>query len=378
MSIFNSQWASTIVELPTLTFHHALLPLSIFSALHGIRIAMIYRQSIEQAAEQSLKDGVNIKARRVPLGQAWLSVLAIALGGGFTSSMLLGMPPTWLGSNIVVPTYTLSVFLIQCTPLYDILMEYVPPGVRDTVLLLADGSLRALSIAKIGVEGSRMRFAADSHQGGAGGGLNEPWVAMLGLGMIAGAGGGMWADILRLKSQEWSLATPAFTHAATYDMKAALLCAFFYASSTSPQFYSVLRGISDDALLPKSGLLESQDAKAMTMLIMCTLLLGNRAEPTIYRMTGLSLSPQRWVTSISAQLTGNSKEEEKDSVRTRGRQQSVETAEEEEEEEDESSKKSSRGRRKASTPKRITSPGPVETTITRNSTRIRKSTRKDL
>ncbi|KAF9179406.1 hypothetical protein BGZ51_003592 [Haplosporangium sp. Z 767] len=279
MALFSAQWATTIVELPTLTFHNALLPLSIFSALHGIRVSMAYRQAIEQAAEQSLRDGTGVKPDRVPWGQALLSVLAMSLGGGFTTSMLLGMPPSWLGSNIVVPTYALSFFLVHYTFVYDILKNMVPPAVLDPLLIVADGSLRALSIAKLGVDGSRMRFAADSHRPGAGS-LSEPWFAMLFLGMVSGCGGGMWADLLKLKTHQWTLSTPTFVHTATYDMKAALLTAFFYASSTSPQLYALLRG--DDGLgdgAVKGVLMESQDAKAMTMLLLCTLLLGQRAEP---------------------------------------------------------------------------------------------------
>lgn len=194
------------------------------------------------------------------------------------------MPPSWLGSNVVVPTYALSFFLIQYTALYDILQQLIPPAVLDSILITADGSLRALSIAKLGVDGSRMRFAADSHVPGA----TEPWFAMLLLGMIAGSGGGMWADFLKLKTHHWTIQTPTWAHAATWDMKAALLSAFFYASSTSPQFLALLRSVypdSEEQGYGKGGLLETQDAKAMTVLVMCTLLLGKRAEDTVYQLT---------------------------------------------------------------------------------------------
>ncbi|KAG0276428.1 hypothetical protein BGZ95_007554 [Linnemannia exigua] len=263
MAIFSAQWASTLVELPTLTFHHAILPLSIFSALHGIRVSMAYRQAIEQAAAQSLRDGKDPQPARI----------------------LLGMPPSWLGSNVVVPTYALSFVLIQYTYLYEILKDMVPPAVLDTILIAADGSLRALSIAKLGVDGSRMRFAADSHYPGA---ASEPWFAMLLLGMIAGSGGGMWGDFLKLKSHKWTLSTPSFASAATFDMKAALLSAFFYAASTSPQFYNLLHnaGRADkENFIAHGGMLESQDAKGMTMLVMCTLLLGKRAEETVVQLS---------------------------------------------------------------------------------------------
>lgn len=86
MAIFGAQWASSLVELPTLTFHQAILPLSIFSALHGIRVSMAYRQAIEQAAAQSLRDGKDPQPTRLPWGQALLSVLAMSLGGGFSAS----------------------------------------------------------------------------------------------------------------------------------------------------------------------------------------------------------------------------------------------------------------------------------------------------
>ncbi|KAF9099342.1 hypothetical protein BGX27_000617 [Mortierella sp. AM989] len=353
---------------------------------------MAYRHAIEQAAEQSQRDGTGAKPARVPWGQALLSVLAMSLGGG----MLLGMPPSWLGSNVVVPTYALSFFLIQYTSLYDILKDVVPPAVLDSVLIIADGSLRALSIAKLGVDGSRMRFLSDSHQGGAGGGVNEPWFAMLLLGMIAGSGGGMWADLLKLKTHQWTLSTPSFVHAATFDMKAALLSTFFYAASTSPQFYSMLRGNNDDeGVLREGGLLESQDAKAMTMLVLCTIMLGQRAEPTIYRLTGFSPSPSKWIDSFQVKMASASKRndddenDERESVRLTRSRYDGETAEEEEAEEEEEEeqeeepiKKVGRGRKKGSVSKRLGSPeaivASVEVPSTRNSTRLRKSVRKDL
>ncbi|KAG0027630.1 hypothetical protein BGZ81_005436 [Podila clonocystis] len=377
MPVLNAQWASTLVELPTLTFHHALLPLSIFSALHGIRVSMAYRQAIEQASAQSRKDGSH-KPDRVPWGQALLSVLALSLGGGFSASILLGMPPSWLGSNVVVPTYALSFFLIQYTSLYDILQQLVPPAVLDSILITADGSLRALSIAKLGVDGSRMRFAADSHVPGA----TEPWFAMLLLGMIAGSGGGMWGDFLRLKTHNWTIQTPTWTHTATWDMKAALLSSFFYASSTSPQFLALLRSVypdSEEQGYGKEGLLETQDAKAMTVLVMCTLLLGKRAEDTVYRLTR---SLQSFAASASKkedhELVGLKDDDEPTSSRSSLRLRRRVKDEDEDEDTEDEPKRGTRGRKKGA--KKDMSPplSPTTSTATVTRTRIRKSTRQEL
>ncbi|KAF8975565.1 hypothetical protein BGZ46_009018 [Entomortierella lignicola] len=289
------------------------------------------------------------------------------------------MPPSWLGSNVAVPTYALSFFLIQYTSLYDILRNTVPPAVLDSVLITVDGSLRALSIAKLGVDGSRMRFAADTHQGGAGG-VSEPWFAMLLLGTIAGSGGGMLADLLRLKTHQWTLATPTFVHAVTFDMKAAFLSTFFYAASTSQQLHYVLRGKNSGYAI-SGGLLEPQDAKAMTMLVMCTLMLGQRAEPTFYRLTGFSLSPYTWIDSLQTKLANTRDNEFRSSKANKNRRGDETAEEEEEEEEEESVRRSSRGKKKASVSKRLASPdpvGPSAETPKRNSSRIRKSVRKDL
>lgn len=288
------------------------------------------------------------------------------------------MPPSWLGSNVVVPTYALSFFLIQYTALYDILQQLVPPAVLDSILITADGSLRALSIAKLGVDGSRMRFAADSHVPGA----SEPWFAMLLLGMIAGSGGGMWGDFLRLKTHQWTLQTPTWTHAATWDMKAALLSAFFYASSTSPQFLTLLRSVypdSEQGYGDKGGLLETQDAKAMTVLVMCTLLLGKRAEETVYRLTR---SLQSYATAYKNQEHELVEKDDASSYRSRLRRRTTKDEDEDENTEDEP-KRSTRGRKKGTTKKDVSPPlSPTSTsstteTVTRN-TRIRKSTRQEL
>ncbi|KAG0375594.1 hypothetical protein BGX24_008884 [Mortierella sp. AD032] len=394
MAIFSAPWASTLVELPTLTFHHAILPLSIFSALHGIRVSMAYRQAIEQAAAQSLRDGKDPQPARI----------------------LLGMPPSWLGSNVVVPTYALSFFLIQYTYLYDILKDMVPPAVLDTILIAADGSLRALSIAKLGVEGSRMRFAADSHYPGA---ASEPWFAMLLLGMIAGSGGGMWGDFLKLKSHKWTLSTPSFASAATYDMKAALLSAFFYAASTSPQFYNLLHssgGADKEGFVAHGGMLESQDAKGMTMLVMCTLLLGKRAEETVvqlaksFQANTSTIPPRKSLRSSTAAASKKRDDDVEEEKKTKeldrdedskyqplirrgfddATEEEEEEEEEEEQEEEEVKKSRSGGRKKSSTTTTTTTttsrkstkaasvePSTSDVPLTR-STRLRKPTRQEL
>ncbi|KAG0246345.1 hypothetical protein B0O80DRAFT_122732 [Mortierella sp. GBAus27b] len=384
MSFFDSQWGSTLVELPTLTFHDALLPLSIFAVLDGIRVSMLYRRAIEKAADQSLKDGTGIKSSRVSWGQGLLSILIMALGGGSSTSLLLGMPPSWLGSNVIVPSYALSYFLIHYTILYDILNEKVPPTVLGSILGIAEASLRALSISRLGVDGSRMRFAADSHNGSTGD-LDEPWFAMLLLGVIAGSGGGMWADALKLNSHHWTLSTPSFVHFATYDMKASLLSSFFYAASTSPQFYRLLRSETDtDYSLGQGGLLETQNAKAMTILVMCTLKLGQQVEPIISQYTGFGVSPSGWISTTQTVTTSKKDDHEpEDSHRALRRRadHAQETETEDGEEEAEEPVKKGRGR-KASTSKRLMSPTRAASTSSETplvrSTRARKSARKDL
>jgi hypothetical protein len=319
------------------------------------------------------------------------------------------MPPSWLGSNVVVPTYTLSFLLIQYTYLYDILRDMVPPAVLDTILITADGSLRALSIAKLGVDGSRMRFAADSHYPGA----TEPWFAMLLLGMISGSGGGMWGDFLKLKTHKWALSTPSWASAATFDMKAALLSAFFYAASTSPQFYNLLHNGGDadkEGFVAHGGMLETQDAKAMTMLVMCTLLLGKRAEETVVQLansfrsntsTTPVIPPRRSLRSSSTSASKKHDDEiEEDDNKSRhqplirrGFDDTTEDEEEEEveeQEEEQDVKKSTRGGRKKSSTTTTTTtssrkstksasfePSSSEVPLTR-STRLRKPTRQEL
>ncbi|KAG0230889.1 hypothetical protein BGW42_000611 [Actinomortierella wolfii] len=324
MSLLSKEWADTIIELPTLTFHTNWVPLSIFSALHGIRVAMAYRQAIEAAAEQSRLNGdEDPKPYRVPWGQGLLSVLAMSLGGGFTTSMLLGMPPSWLGSNVVVPTYTLSFFLIQYTVLYDILRTAIPATLLDSVLLFADASLRGLSISKLGVDGSRMRFAADKHSPG---GPAEPWFAMLFLGTISGCGGGLWADVLKLKTHNWTWSTPSWVHAATWDMKAALTTAFFYATSTSPQVYNLLYGADTPSVHGSGGLLDQSEARAVTMLLLSSLLVGQRCEQTL-AAKGYSLvaAPKRWLGSLAGVVANRAQDlkttttESSTGMTTRGR-----------------------------------------------------------
>jgi hypothetical protein len=122
MSFFGAQWASTLVELPTLTFHQAILPLSIFSALHGIRVSMAYRQAIEQAAAQSLRDGKDPQPTRLPWGQALLSVLAMSLGGGFSASTCLFSPfvpfDPFVFDNFYHASSLFLCGLVLCTSIY--------------------------------------------------------------------------------------------------------------------------------------------------------------------------------------------------------------------------------------------------------------------
>lgn len=314
--------------------------------------------------------------------------------------ILLGMPPSWLGSNVVVPTYALSFFLIQYTFVYDLLVQTVPPAILDTLLVMADGSLRALSITKLGVDGSRMRFAADAGKGGMV--QSEPWFAMLLLGMIAGSGGGMWADALKLKSHQWTLsATPGWAKEATWDMKAALISSFFYAASTSPQFYGWMNREAVGAVVASTGgLLETQDAKAMTMLLLCSLLLGKQAEQSTGVFSSLARSFTSKAPAVSSAASKKSKksrqEDENESVelnkidkddedsysslRQRRRKEDDDLVVEDDDAEEEEVKKSGRGRKKtvSSKKKKEASPSPVPAATSTRSTRLRRAPRQEL
>ncbi|RKP07673.1 hypothetical protein THASP1DRAFT_24221 [Thamnocephalis sphaerospora] len=188
-----------------------LLPLPILGTLHAIKVTLDYRARIRRAS-----------GPRPPLLQGLFTVLTMALGGSTTSAFLMGIPPSWLSSNVALPTYAL-VYLAMFRAPGDIVfrtLDAIDPFIRP-ILLVADGLTRAHSQAGFAIESVRAMPV-----------LKNSIIAQLLCGTLAGCGGGILADAFNLASHDWHFRTPTALKSEHYDLRVSFFTALTYALTT--------------------------------------------------------------------------------------------------------------------------------------------------
>ncbi|KAL1924354.1 uncharacterized protein VTP21DRAFT_7389 [Calcarisporiella thermophila] len=247
MSVLSHIATTIIFPLQSATlplFHFPLL-----SALHGIRVALEFRRSLEQSGTR----------REIGWLQGFFAIMVASVGGSTTSAILMGIPPGWLASNTVLPAYAATYFAVFYLPgVYPVLLRVRP--LLDPFLISADGLTRFSAITSFAIDACHFRPEVAPRLGGS-------WIAMLVCGTIAGCGGGLWNDALQLGSAHWGLRTPRGFKTPTWDMAAAFLTAACYTFYSMPE---ILR-------FETKGAASLEEAKALSAFVMVGILLGRWA-----------------------------------------------------------------------------------------------------
>jgi len=209
--------------------------------LHAILVSQAYRNIL--------------KENHVRIGwfQGLFAIIMMAAGGGCTVSLLRGEPIGILRNDTFWAVYGGVYWLTFSSNYFYDLINYIPQPLLQPLLITADGILRGIAVAKIGVDGVRL---GDIGPG--------KYVAMLLCGTLCGGGGGIWADAFRLTQHTWSFSTPRVLLAPGVDLKASFVCALFYMLSTSEELFP--EGMEQHALTPI-------EAQAWTAVIMTSALL---------------------------------------------------------------------------------------------------------
>ncbi|CAO3661268.1 unnamed protein product [Umbelopsis ramanniana] len=210
--------------------------ISLLSFLHAVQVSQAYRNIL--------------KDNHVRIGwfQGLFAIIMMAAGGGSTVCLLRGEPVGILRSDAFWAVYGGVYFLTFSNDYFFSILNGIPPALLQPILIVADGILRGVAVAKIGVDGVRL---GDIGPG--------KYVAMLLCGTLCGGGGGIWADAFRLTQHTWSFSTPRVLLAPGVDLKASFVVALFYMLSTSEELFP--QGMEHHVLKP----IEAQAWSAVLM-----------------------------------------------------------------------------------------------------------------
>ncbi|KAI9230635.1 MAG: hypothetical protein DHS80DRAFT_28705 [Piptocephalis tieghemiana] len=236
------------------------LPFQLLVTLHAMRIAFEFRRARLAAR----------KSEPLPWLHGLGTCMVMAMGGSSIASLVLGIPPPWILSNTTVPTYALVYSLLHHSPSDTpyMLMETLSP-ILDPILIIADGCARALAQASAGADTARL-IAPGSH------------IASLLCTTIAGCGGGIIADMLDLRSNQWTFRVPSHFQSPSLDLRASAAVGLLYTLTTDPSLYQPLYHwfyppVGDpDKLDPTLPLLSPDESRALGCLITAGTLLYKR------------------------------------------------------------------------------------------------------
>ncbi|KAG2175557.1 hypothetical protein INT43_001204 [Umbelopsis isabellina] len=214
--------------------------------LHAILVSQAYRNIL--------------KENHVRIGwfQGLVAIVMMSAGGGCTVSLLRGEPLGILRNDTYWAIYGGVYWATFSNEIIFEIINAIPQNLLQPILITADGILRGIAVAKVGVDGVRL---GDIGPG--------KYVAMLLCGTLCGGGGGIWADAFRLTQHTWSFSTPRVLMAPGVDLKASFVVALFYMLSTSAELFP--EGMEHHALKPV-------EAQAWSAVIMSGALLYRLAK----------------------------------------------------------------------------------------------------
>ncbi|CAO3672062.1 unnamed protein product [Umbelopsis vinacea] len=229
-TVFTLAEATIPIPLPYIS------SISLLAFLHAIQVSQAYRNIL--------------KENHVNIGwfQGLFAIIMMAAGGGCTVSLLRGEPLGILRNDQFWAVYGGVYWLTFSSNYFYDIVNYIPQPLLQPILITADGILRGIAVAKVGVDGVRL---GDIGPG--------KYVAMLLCGTLCGGGGGIWADAFRLTQHTWSFSTPRVLLAPGVDLKASFVVALFYMLSTSGELFP--EGMEHHALKP----IEAQAWSAVIM-----------------------------------------------------------------------------------------------------------------
>lgn len=125
--------------------------------------------------------------------------MVLSFGGTTLAAILLGIHPSWIASNSLIPTYTLIYVLFFNTRNRFFKITRTVPLFSELLFTLGDSIARTMAITSFGIDTIRLNSDAP---------LANSMVACVITGTLSGCGGGLVDSIFNVTKQQWTLGTP--------------------------------------------------------------------------------------------------------------------------------------------------------------------------
>jgi uncharacterized membrane protein YeiH len=188
--------------------------ISFLTFLHALNGAYIYRRNL-----------MNQNAR-IPFIQGLVSYILTSLGGSLTAGLLIGIPPTWLINDNILPLY----FLVYCVFFLDRegrITKLISKGgdIVEYISAFINATSRTNTLAGMV---NMIRDYKDPN-------LNNSIVLLLVCGTIAACGGGILDHTFSLSKIEWKYSTPSCLKGEnSFSLKATSIATLHYIILSNP------------------------------------------------------------------------------------------------------------------------------------------------
>lgn len=188
-----------------------------------------------------------------------LSVCALPMSGGLVATVMTGSLPTFLQSDVVIPTYAATYLLVHNFGILRGILGMVPTQLLDLVTLPADAILKAVNVCAPGVDGITSHYSAA---------VKHNWFAPIFVGGSVGNAGYLAMTGFNLFSPTWTLNTRM--DVVEWDLYGPYLLAFMYLAlqGTNPQINALIWSVSQGVLGGRNAkYFTKQESQALVILV---------------------------------------------------------------------------------------------------------------
>lgn len=191
--------------------------------------------------------------------QGMISVCSLPMASGLTATVLTGSLPTFLQSDIVIPTYMVTYLVIHNSALARGMLNMIPTAIFDLITVPADVVLKSRVICATGVDSITSHYSAS---------VKHNWFAPIFTGGSVGSAGFMLLNGLSLWSPSWTLSA-RHLDSAEWDMYGPYLLSLVYLAlqGSNPQINNLVWSLSQGVIGGKRArYFTKEEARALIMI----------------------------------------------------------------------------------------------------------------
>ena len=201
----------------------------IIFVLHALRLSLAYQKTTRRTTSWL---------------QGMLSVIALPMSGGIVATVYTGSIPSFLQSDVVIPTYMGVYLLVHNSAFIRTFFGTLPPQFIDLLTLPADAILKATNVCMVGVEGITGHVSAT---------VKHNWFAPIFVGGSVGNAGYLSLTSFNLFSPVWTLSNRF--DAIEWDLYGPFVLSFMYLAlqGTNPKINGLMYSLSQGVIGGRSA-----------------------------------------------------------------------------------------------------------------------------